>query len=145
MFRPHGAALRWFVIVAGVSLARCSASTSTSTTAPSGLKCEVSASASPSSFSAGGGSGALSVSTERECAWTADAPWIAFSGGAEGQGTAVVGCAVTPNDAPAPRLGQTTFTADATTDFRRGPCKNVRNGTSVEVTGHSTVGGAIAA
>jgi hypothetical protein len=42
-------------------------------------------------------------------------------------------------------LGQTTVTADATTDFRRGPCKNVRNGTSVEVTGHSTVGGAIAA
>lgn len=82
-----------------------SATTSTSVTAPTDGRCQPSVTASTSSFGPDGGTGTLAVSVPRECSWSAasQAPWIAITSGAQGQGDGSVGYRVAENADPVPR------------------------------------------
>jgi hypothetical protein len=61
----------------------------------------------PSSFTASGGRGALTISADRECAWsvTPEAAWVTLADASQGQGEAVVHYAVASNPAPSARTG----------------------------------------
>jgi hypothetical protein len=76
----------------------CGNSTSTNVAGPSISKCGVSITGGSSPAPAAGGSGTLTVSTARECAWSArsESPWITLSS-SEGQGTASLGYSILPN------------------------------------------------
>ncbi len=65
----------------------------------------MSLSGSSSSFPASGGTGSLTVTTTRNCTWTAtaDAAWVALSGTINGQGDGTVGFSVAANSAVAAR------------------------------------------
>jgi hypothetical protein len=80
-------------------------SSSASLTAPTSSKCAIAVSGSPASFGANGGTGTLTISTTRECAWSAaaEAPWIALKAGTSGQGDASLPYSVANNPATAPR------------------------------------------
>ena len=71
------------------------------------MKCAVSATATPPSFSAIGGSGTLTVSTNRECQWSAAAAssWIQLGAATTGQGDASLTFTVAANSDPAIRKG----------------------------------------
>jgi Viral BACON domain/Putative binding domain, N-terminal len=98
--RWHSAACAAFLALAA---ARCTSS-STSVTAPTSSKCAISVSSNPSSFTANGGSGTVSVTTERDCSWSAasDASWISLAA-PNGQGQASIPYSVAANPAPAAR------------------------------------------
>src|SRR3954468_17083066 len=76
--------------VAAASATGCS-STSQNVTSPSTVKCAVTAAATPTSFAAAGGSGTVTISTNRECQWSAAAEsgWIQL-GSVTGQGEASI-------------------------------------------------------
>src|SRR5581483_5160091 len=86
--------------------AACSSSTQ-SVTAASSVKCPVTATATPTSFGAAGGSGTLTVSTNRECQWSASAVsgWIQLGESTAAQGDATVSFKVAANADPAVRKG----------------------------------------
>lgn len=92
--------------LSGVAMEACT-SASENVTAPSAAKCGIAATASPTSFSAGGGNGTLTVSTARECQWTAAAAgnWIQFGGSTQGQGETTVPFKVATNADPSVRKG----------------------------------------
>src|SRR5919199_1433883 len=99
--------IRYAALLAVVfSIAGCG-STSTSFTGPSGSKCEVSVSNTTPEVPATGGTGAVTVSTTRECSWSAsaEASWISLSS-TSGQGPATVNYSVQPNPAGTPRRGR---------------------------------------
>src|SRR5947208_12624206 len=98
--------LALIVCVAAPWAGACSSSTQ-NVTSPSTVKCAVTAAATPSSFSAAGGSGTLSVSTNRECQWSAAAAgsWIQFDGTPTGQGDATIAFNVATNSDPGIRKG----------------------------------------
>jgi len=95
--------------MAAASAGACSSSTQ-NVSAPSTVKCAVTAAATPASFSATGGSGTLTVSTNRECQWSAAAAsgWIQL-GSASGQGESTVSFNVAANADPAVRRGTITI------------------------------------
>jgi hypothetical protein len=101
---------RWYSAAGAAFLAltaaRCTSS-STSVTAPTSSKCAISVSSNPSSFSANGGSGTVSVTTERDCTWSAasDASWISLGAAPTGQGEASIPYSVAANPAPVARSG----------------------------------------
>jgi hypothetical protein len=105
------ASRRWALYLAvmwtAVALAACGSSTSTNVTGPTASKCQVAVSNSASELPAAGGSARLTVTSERECAWSAhtDAPWISLSS-TSGQGAAVIDYTVTPNPNGAGRRAQ---------------------------------------
>ena len=76
----------------------CGNSTKVNVAGPSISKCGVSISGNSSPAPAAGGTGTLTVSTARECAWSArsESSWIALSS-TEGQGPASLGYAILPN------------------------------------------------
>jgi hypothetical protein len=89
-----------------VVLAGCNSS-STSVTNPSpAQRCAVTISG-PTTVGAAGGSGSLTVSTDRDCQWTAqaEAQWLSLSP-TSGQGAGAVGFAVSPNQSTAARSTQ---------------------------------------
>ena len=98
--------LTLFVYVAAAWAGACESSTQ-NVTSPSTVKCAVSAAATPTSFSAAGGSGTLTISTNRECQWSAAAAsgWIQLGGSATGQGDASISFRVTTNGDPGVRKG----------------------------------------
>jgi hypothetical protein len=66
----------------------CGGSSSTTSVAPSSIdRCGVSLSGGSSTVPAGGGNGTLTITVDRECAWTArsESPWISLAS-AQGQG-----------------------------------------------------------
>jgi hypothetical protein len=71
------------------------------------LKCPVTAVADPASFTSGGGGGTLTVSTNRECSWSATSsdPWLQVGAAASGQGNATVAFNVAANGDPTQRGG----------------------------------------
>jgi hypothetical protein len=85
----------------------CTTSTQTSVTAPDGTKCQATLNGTTASFSATGGTGAVTVSTTRDCQWTASsgAVWISINGSAGGQGDGSVSYTVAANVVPAARSG----------------------------------------
>ncbi len=96
------------VVVSACGLSGCtSTSTSTSVTAPSTDKCQVGISSSASSFAATGGTGAITVSTNRDCTWSAstNASWVTIDGSRGGQGDGIVSFSVEANPSPTPRSG----------------------------------------
>jgi hypothetical protein len=85
------------------ALAGCNSS-STSVTSPSAAqRCAVTISG-PTSVGAAGGSGSLTISTDRDCQWTAqvEAQWLSLSP-MSGQGAGTVGFAASPNQSTAAR------------------------------------------
>lgn len=92
-----------FAMVNAVAMG-CGAS-SQNVTAPSTTKCTVTATADPAAFGPAGGTGTLSISTNRECQWTAapSSEWIQIAAGASGQGDGRVAFSVAANADPAAR------------------------------------------
>jgi len=109
---------RWSAAAAAVAafglflgLNGCGGSSSTTTVAPSSIdRCGVSVSGGSSSIPAGGGSGTLTITVDRECAWTArsESPWISLAS-AQGQGPANVTFSVQPNPNASNRRGNVTI------------------------------------
>ena len=98
--------LAFSLAAAGMPIAACSSS-SASVTSPTSSKCGITATATPTSFSASGGNGTLTISTARECQWSAAAAgnWIQFGGSTEGQGADAVPFKVAANADPSVRKG----------------------------------------
>jgi hypothetical protein len=93
-----------------LALNGCGGSSSTTNVAPSSInRCGVSVSGGSSSIPAGGGSGTLTITVERECAWTArsESPWISLAS-AQGQGPANITFSVQPNPNASNRRGGVT-------------------------------------
>src|SRR6187549_3316328 len=84
--------------LAVLTVTACGNSTNVNVAGPSIAKCGVSISGSSSPAPATGGSGTLTVTTARECAWSArsEASWIALSS-TDGQGPASLGYSILPN------------------------------------------------
>lgn len=105
--RPHRAQLSVGAIAGLAGLLGVTACDRSSTTlsTPTDPKCEVSASISVPSTPPGGGSGTVSVTTTRDCTWTAssEAPWVTITGSRTGQGSGTTEYAVAANADPAPR------------------------------------------
>jgi hypothetical protein len=100
--------LRSVAVVASLStLASCGSSSSTNVTAPTTAQCAVTLTSDALSMGASGGDGTVTVSINRECAWTAksDVNWITLTTAATGQGGATVGFRVAPNTGTATRQG----------------------------------------
>ena len=76
----------------------CGSSTNVNVAGPSITRCGVSITGSSSPAPAAGGTGTLTVSTARECAWSArsESSWISLSS-TEGQGPASLGYSILPN------------------------------------------------
>lgn len=92
-------------LAAALMQAACGSSGNTFT-APSALsKCSVTTEASASNFPAAGGTASITVSTERECQWTAapDAAWLKVTAGASGQGPGTVQLTASANADPVAR------------------------------------------
>jgi hypothetical protein len=97
------------IIALAVALASagCGSSTSTSTAPSTVPRCSVSLPSTEFSVPASGGRGTVAISTNRECAWTANssAPWLTISGAASGQGDGRVDYVAAQNSDPTTRRG----------------------------------------
>jgi uncharacterized protein DUF5666/all-beta uncharacterized protein/BACON domain-containing protein len=96
------------IVTAALLLAAAGCTTTTTQTsvaAPSADRCAASVSAAPASFAAAGGQGTLTITTARDCTWSAtvDAPWVTLSGEKSGQGEASLSYSVAANPVPAAR------------------------------------------
>jgi Putative binding domain, N-terminal/Viral BACON domain len=101
----HRAAERALVVgILLASAAGCGSSATTSVGPSEFLRCSVEATASPAAFPPDGGNGRLTVSTDRDCSWTASssANWIQLAS-TSGQGGATVEFTVASNGDPAAR------------------------------------------
>src|SRR5882757_8386164 len=91
-----------------IAMAAISACTSTQTStgiaAPSSDKCQLQISTTASSFPDAGGTGSLSVTTTRDCGWSAatSATWVSL-GSTSGQGDASISYSVAANSVPQTR------------------------------------------
>ena len=74
---------------------------------PTQERCGISLSTTSSTIGAAGGSGSLTVTTARECQWsaTSDAGWLSLTSENSGQGTGSVSYSVAPNPATTVRRG----------------------------------------
>ena len=99
----------------------CGNSTNVNVAGPSITRCGVSISGSSSPAPAAGGSGTLTVTTARECAWSArsESSWIALST-TEGQGPASLGYSILPNPDGTLRRGSVTV-ADQRVEIAQEP------------------------
>src|SRR3954447_20964635 len=102
---------RCFLVHAGwlttvLAMSACG-SASTSFVGPSGSKCEVSVTNDTPELPAAGGTGKVTITTSRDCTWSAsaDASWINVSA-TSGQGAATVNYAVLPNPNGSARRGR---------------------------------------
>ena len=113
-----------FAALATAMLTACGSSTQT-VTGPTTNKCAVTATADTASFGAGGGSGNITVSTNRECQWSAVAgtSWVKLGSTSSGQGDGKVPFTVAANSDPTgqlPRLvGGTGWTSSVRTSGTR--------------------------
>src|SRR5436190_23753813 len=103
----------------------CSNSANTNIVAPSSTKCGVAANNNAAQIPATGGSGTITITTERECSWSAraDASWISLRD-ASGQGSATVSYSVAANPAATLRRG-TIGVADRAVEIlqQAAPCR----------------------
>src|SRR3954471_239029 len=88
------------------AVAGCGSSASTNVVGPSDPKCSVAAANNAAQIPAAGGSGTITITTERECSWSAQASaaWISLRD-ASGQGPATVSYSVAANPAGTARRG----------------------------------------
>jgi len=105
--------LRVLSLVLSAAWAAGCSSSSQGVTAPSAqaAKCAVNATAAPTSFPVGGGTGTLSITTSRDCEWSATAAsgWIQLGDSTTGQGDATLSFTVARNTDPASRKGTITI------------------------------------
>jgi hypothetical protein len=82
-----------------------SCGSTTTTTAPAQIRCSVQAQAENLSFPSDGGTGTMKVTTNRECAWSAqsEAAWVTLASPAKGQGDGTVQFTVAANGLPSSR------------------------------------------
>ena len=109
-----------------VVMAAACGSTSVSVDSPSTLKCQVTTSNSMELAPAAGVSGTLTVSTTRDCSWsaTSGAVWIVITSENTGQGNGSVAYRVAENTDPAPRRGAVTVNDVQTAIAQEGaPCR----------------------
>jgi hypothetical protein len=96
------------VISVGLLATSGCGSSTTTVTAPSTIsRCGVTLGASDATIPADGGTGRITVTTARECAWSAapEVGWLSIMGPNSGQGDGSVEYRVTPNSDPAVRRG----------------------------------------
>src|SRR3954452_20719963 len=76
----------------------CGSSATTNVVGPSGTNCGIAATNNAAQIPAAGGTGTITITTERECSWSAraDASWISLRD-ASGQGSATVSYSVAAN------------------------------------------------
>ena len=121
---PRATALPIAVLIAG--LAGCGGSATTNVTGPTATRCQASVSNSTTQVESSGGTGSVAVTVGRECSWTASsqAPWIAITDGAQGQGSGTVRYRVSANAEAAPRIGAL-LVADREVDLsqKAAPCQ----------------------
>jgi hypothetical protein len=113
------------VACAAAAFAACGSSATTNVTGPTASKCLVTVSNSASELPADGGSAKLTITSERECAWSAhtDASWIALSS-ASGQGPATIDYSVQANPSGTMRHGQVVVSDQSIDVAQQGaPCK----------------------
>ena len=92
---------------AALGFSGCGSQTST-TTAPSPLvRCAVTLGVGDATLPAEGGTGRVTVTTERECAWTArsEVSWLSIMGAGSGQGDGAVDYRALANPDPVARRG----------------------------------------
>ena len=106
-----GKALRAIGSACALLLAMACGSSSQTVTAPPPARCGLEASVESSTFPNAGGSGTLRISTNRECAWSAQSSvaWVKLSPPVEGQGDGSVAFTVTGNGDPARRTAGITI------------------------------------
>src|SRR5438093_13572171 len=82
--------------------ASCGRATTISTTSPSTPKCQVSIDNSLATAPASGANGSLTITTTRDCTWSASSGvnWIALTSAANGQGSGTVSYRVDANGVP---------------------------------------------
>jgi hypothetical protein len=99
------------ILTIGASLS-CDSSTQIVTSPSTLSKCQVTASAEPATFAAGGGGGSLTITTTRDCQWSATTSgnWIQLGEPASGQGSGTVSFSVTTNPNPSQRRGAIAIT-----------------------------------
>ncbi len=98
------------IVAAGLAIAGCGSSGQTFTSPSPVSKCAVSFDAPATTLPPSGGSGALTIKTERECQWTAQAEgsWLSITAGASGQGEGAVQFNAAQNTDPVSRSGAIT-------------------------------------
>jgi hypothetical protein len=92
-------------VTIGALLTMSCGSSSETTTGPSIVKCAVQMQSESTGFPPAGGSGTLSITTSRECTWSAqsDVPWLTLGSPASGQGDGSVKFTVGTNAEPSAR------------------------------------------
>src|SRR5690349_22955746 len=95
------------VLAVLLTIVACGSSGNTYTTPTTIAKCSVAFDAPTSTVPASGGTGSITVKTERECQWTAqaDVSWLSISSGASGQGDGSVQFTAGANADPVARNG----------------------------------------
>lgn len=93
------------VLATLVAMAACGSSGNTLTSPTTLAKCAVTTEAPASTFPSGGGTGTITVTTERECQWTAtsDGNWLSITAGSSGQGPGTVQLSAAANADPTTR------------------------------------------
>lgn len=93
------------VLIAAALAAACGASGTTMTAPATSVRCAVTTTASGSTLGSAGGTATITVSTERECQWTAtsDNAWLKVTAGSAGQGPGTVELAASANATPSAR------------------------------------------
>src|SRR5438067_5654904 len=116
-FRRRTAILALLLSTATAYLNVACGSSSINVTAPTDVKCKVTAANSGSSAPADGMTGTITVSTNRDCTWSASTTtqWIALTSAVTGQGEGTLAYRVAANPDPSPRHG-TVKVHDATVD-----------------------------
>jgi len=117
-FRRRTAILALLLSTATAYLNVACGSSSINVTAPTDVKCKVTAANSGSSAPADGMTGTITVSTNRDCTWSASTTtqWIALTSAVTGQGEGTLTYRVAANPDPSPRHG-TVKVNDATVDL----------------------------
>lgn len=92
-------------VVVSVILAACGSTAAESITGPLPEKCAVALSPAATTMDAGGGTGSIAVTTDPECAWTAEAQasWIAEVSPTRGQGSGQITFRAAQNPSGTPR------------------------------------------
>ena len=92
---------------AGVLASGCGSTAETSVTPNAPARCQATLAAPSTNFGPGGGTGSVAVTVARECSWSARSavPWIAVTGGQDGQGEGTVTFRIGENADPTARRG----------------------------------------
>jgi hypothetical protein len=88
-------------------LVACNSSSSVNVAGPSSTRCALNATVDPPSVPAAGAEGSITITTNRDCTWSAKSAveWISLASPAQGQGDGAIHFAIAQNPAVSTRLG----------------------------------------